>query len=463
MSSDGQGSGIVERVRSLHRGQQLALAVAVAYLLFLGAGAATAPAPAGSPVDGGDRAGANDSGYGDRTTLIGLQGPFTGREGYAMLVSGDLVQQWRSGESWANFDVTPLADGRVLTAFIEKGATDCGEYSPPCPRTGFRIYDVANGTLDREWTFPVARTHNSEVHDVEPLPTGEILVVDMVAERVFAVDPSGEVTWEWHAGAFYEAPENPGGQDWLHMNDVDRIGEGRYLVSVRNANQLLVVERGEGVVEVINADDGGSDGTCLDEGRRLVPGADGDVRCGNPGVIHDQHNPQWLGEGRVLVADSENDRITELRERNGSWRPAVNYTGAGGVPFNWPRDADLLENGNLLITDTFNNRVVEIDRNGTLVWSARTGKGSIPYEADRMPHGEYPPGVLNRTAGNWTVPPGGSVSQPERVEIPGVSLLFTTLVGTVPVPYWVTQWHLLGFLVALPACLGGLLWARYTR
>jgi len=463
VSTDGKQSGVLERARSLHRGQQLALVVAVSYLVFLGAGATTALAPAGSPVDGTHDPGANGSDYGNRTTLVGLQGPFTDREGYAMLVTGDRVQQWRSRESWANFDVTPLSDGRVLTAFIEKGARDCGQHSPPCPRTGFRIYDVENDTLDREWTFPVARTHNSEVHDVEPLPNGEILVVDMVEERVFAVDTTGDVTWEWHASAFYEAPADPGGQDWLHMNDVDRIGEGQYLVSVRNANQLLVVERGEGVVEVINEDDGGPDDTCLDDGTRLVPGEDGDVRCGNPDVMHDQHNPQWLGEGRVLVADSENDRVTELRKRNGSWRPVVNYTGAGGTPFNWPRDADLLDDGNVLITDTFNNRVVEIDRNGTLVWSARTGQGSIPYEADRLPDGEYPPGVLNRTAGNASVPPGGSVSQPERVDIPGVSLLFTTLVGTVPVPYWVTQWHLLGFLVALPACLGGLLWARYAR
>jgi hypothetical protein len=460
VSSDRERSTALDWVRSLHPGQQLALVVVAGYLLVLVASAATAAPATGPPVDGGNDT-INGSEYGERATLVGLQGPFTGRQGYARLLSGDGETSWQSRESWANFDVTPLSDGRVITAFIEKGATDCGEYSSPCPRTGFRIYDLANGTLDREWTFPVAGTHNSEAHDVEPLPNGEVLVVDMVAERVFAVGPSGEVTWEWHASAFYEAPDDPGSQDWLHMNDVDRIGEDRYLVSVRNANQLLVLERGEGVVEVINEDDGGADDSCLGEGGWLVPGGDSDVRCGDPGVIREQHNPQWLGDGRVLVADSGNDRVTELRRRNGTWDPVVNYTSAAGTPFNWPRDADLLENGNLLVTDTFNNRVVEIERNGTFVWSVRTGQGSIPYEADRLPHGEYPPGILNGTEYNGTLPPTGTIGGRERIDIPGVSLLFTTLVGTVSLPYWVTQWHLLGFLIVLPTSVVGLLWARY--
>jgi len=473
--TDGGRSGTVEWIRSLHRGQQVALLVVIGYLLFVGASAATAPAPGNYP--GGEAEGpvtngtttngtaangttTNDTGYGENATVIGLQGPFTGTQGYARLVSGEGVRQWQGRESWANFDVTPLPGGRVLTAFIERGATDCGEYAPPCPRTGFRIYDVANGTLAREWTFPVPRTHNSEVHDVEALPNGEVLVVDMVDERVFAVDGSGDVTWQWNASAFYEAPENPRSRDWLHTNDVDRIGEGRYLVSVRNANQLLVVERGEGVVDVINEDDGSPGDTCREDGR-LVPGEDDDVRCGDPDVIQEQHNPQWLGDGRVLVADSENDRVTQLEERNGTWRPVVNYTSAGGVAFNWPRDADLLENGNILITDTFNNRVVEITRNGSLVRSVRTGQKSIPYEADRLPHGEYPPGLLGGAQGNETTPPAGPTGQSERVDIPVVSLLFATLVGTVPVPYWATQWHLLGFLLVLPVSVGGLLWARY--
>jgi hypothetical protein len=382
--------------------------------------------------------------------------PITDREGYARLITGDLVREWRSRESWANFDVSPLPDGRVLTAFIEKNPT----------RTGFRIYDAGAGTMEREWTFPVSRTHNSEVHDVEMLPNGEVLVVDMVEERVFAVAPNDTITWEWRASEFYNAPADPGSRDWLHMNDVDRIGEDRYLVSVRNANQLVILERGEGVVEVINEDDGTSDDTCIEGSGRLVP-ENGDVKCGNPDVIQEQHNPQWIGDGYVLVADSDNNRITMLRRDDDRWRPARNYTGTDGTAFSWPRDADLLENGNILVTDSYNSRVVEMTWNGSTVWSVNTGDepSSMPYEADRLPPGAYSPGVqtgsvLNRTrSGNFTDSP----DQYDRVEIPGITLLFNTLVGTIPIPYWMTQWHLVGFLVSLISSGVGIAWAYRDR
>jgi hypothetical protein len=103
------------------------------------------------------------------------------------------------------------------------------------------------------YSFPVKARKNSEIHDVERLQTGEYLLTDMEYERIFTVK-DGEVTWQWNATSFYNAPRNSTTTDWLHINDVDVIGTGRYLVSVRNANQLLVVERGEGVGEVINED-----------------------------------------------------------------------------------------------------------------------------------------------------------------------------------------------------------------
>jgi len=51
----------------------------------------------------------------------------------------------------------------------------------------------------------------------------------------------------------------------------------------------------------------------------------------------------------------------------------------------WPRDADRLENGNTLIADSRNNRVLEVDSGGRVVWSF---KGlAFPFEADRLENG----------------------------------------------------------------------------
>jgi hypothetical protein len=451
-------SGLAGRLESLHAGHKLALVVVVAFVLFVGASWATAPpqAPDIDDSDGGDGA-SNFSAYDEHPTLIGLQGPFNGQEGYAQLITGDdrPSLEWQSEETWANFDVSPLPGDRVLTAFIVRDA------SPT--QTGFRIYDGANDTIEREWTFPVRSSHNSEVHDVEMLPNGEVVVVDMDRERVFTVDEAGEITWQWNASERYTPPSDVEGRDWLHMNDVDRISEDRYLVSVRNANQLLILERGEGVVEVINEDDGGSEDTCMSNSfgdqNRLVPGDDDDVLCGNPDVIREQHNPQWLDDGRVLVADSDNNRVTELRKQDGEWRPVLNYTGAGGTAFDWPRDADKLENGNILVTDTRNSRVVEITPNGSMVWGVNTEGASNPYEADRLPEGEYPSGLSNVSDG--TVTPGGSNGPDGRIEIPVVTLAFNALVGSVALPHWITQWHLLGLIVTLLSGVIGTVWAYW--
>lgn len=48
----------------------------------------------------------------------------------------------------------------------------------------------------------------------------------------------------------------------------------------------------------------------------------------------------------------------------------------------WPRDAGRLPNGNTLITDTFNDRVVEINRRGEVVWEYEGVQ--MPYAADRL-------------------------------------------------------------------------------
>ncbi|MFC7196803.1 arylsulfotransferase family protein [Halosimplex aquaticum] len=286
---------------------------------------------------------------------------------------------------------------------------ECGDIPAPCARTGYRIIEPGSGEIRSEYSFPVREITNREVHAADPTGNGGIVFTDMDEERIAIVE-NGTVVWEWHASSFYEAPEDPTSRDWLHINDVDTIGDGRFLVSVRNANQILVVERGEGVVEVVNEDTGTSDANCLTDTRLYDADGDGDVRCGDPSVIKEQHNPQWLGNGAVLVADSENDRVVELhRTENGSWEPAWIVDG-----LHWPRDADRLPNGNTLITDSLGKRVIEVNPEGKVVWSVATdddvtsGPG-IPYEADRLPYGEfagsYDDGNETPSDGNGTVGP----------------------------------------------------------
>jgi hypothetical protein len=362
-------------------------------------------------------------------TLVGVQGggPQWHDYGTVSLVNGTDVA-WRENSADSYFDVTATENGTVLAAFADGGYEDCGPVAAPCTRTGYRRIEPGLGAyVDSEYSFPVASQSNSEVHDAEPLPGGGVVFADMDRERIVVVR-NGSVAWQWSARDHYEAPPDPTTTDWLHLNDVDVIEPGRYLVSVRNANQLLVVERGAGVTQVINEDENDADdGNCREHNGLVDADGDGDVRCGDPTVLDHQHNPQWLSADAILVADSGNNRVVELhRTADGDWEPAWALTRANGVDLAWPRDADRLPNGNTLVTDTLNRRVVEVDEDGEVVWSVRLGR--VPYEAERLPAGETV-GAPTYARSDW------------RTRLPrDVPVLSTLLIGlraVVPAtPFW---------------------------
>lgn len=356
-------------------------------------------------------------------TLVSLQGggPGLHEHGQFYQIDTDNKQEWKISDTNSYFGVSRLENNSYLAAFMVRGQQNCGPYDDPCTRTGFRVINrTPTPRTTFEYTFPVRSTYSSEVHDVERLPTGEYLVADMEYERVFTVNQNKSVTWQWNASSYYDAPADPTKKDWLHINDVDRIDDNRYLVSVRNANQLLIIERGEGVVEVINED-------------------------GDPSLIHKQHNPQWLGPNTILVADSSNDRIVELHRDNDSeeWTVAWSLTSAGGVGFSWPRDADRLPNSNTLITDTANQRIVEVTESGDVVWSQSTEYK--PYEADRLPYGE-------RVGG----PSYSERELAQTSEIPVVTAGTELLVTNLPLPYWFGEIQLLLTLFAFATTTLGL-------
>lgn len=367
---------------------------------------------------------------------------------------------WRHTGAESYFEAERLADGTVAVAFIEGGYEECGRFESPCPHTGYRILDPESGdgspAVIEEWSFPVGTQTNSEVHAIDPLPDGGFAVVDMEYERLLVVE-DGEVAWQWNASERYDAPPDPTRVDWLHMNDVEHIGDGHFLVSVRNANQLVVVERGTGVVEVINEDRGTDDATCTQNGQLddYSGDSDGDVRCGDPAVINHQHNPHWLGDGVVLVADSDNDRVVELRRTDDGWEPVWTLESAGNIDLDWPRDADRFANGHTLVTDTMNERVLEVDENGDVVWSVSTEK--VPYEADRVPDGEAS-GVPSHGAET-----GGEVgpADPDSGDIPLVTPAVVGLQAGVPwMPYWVGELQVVVAVVSLALVGGGVVLYR---
>ena len=217
--------------------------------------------------------------------------------------------------------------------------------------------DLGTGEVDRLYTNV---TRGGRWHDVDRLSPTEYAVADIARDSVLVVNvTTGRTVWSWDARGTY--PPSAGGDpdgDWTHMNDVEELPDGDLVASVRNMDQVVRIDRETGVV--------GNWTLGRDDAHR---------------ILHEQHNPDYIpperGGPSLLVADSDNDRLVEYRRTNGTWERTWTY--ARGL--SWPRDADRLPNGHTLVTDTRNDRVLEVDATGEVVWSVDVHR---PYEAERL-------------------------------------------------------------------------------
>ena len=256
------------------------------------------------------------------------------------------------GSAWF-FDVDQLPNGNLLVSSPRAGDTLLFEFNPD--------------TQERVWE---ERFNMTDTHDVASLGDDRIAIANMREwnesagvsdDRIVIYNRStGEFTWEWYFKNHYPASTDGGySEDWSHVNDVDPIGDGRLLLSPRNFDQAIVVDiESKEIVERLGSDQ-------------------------EYDVLREQHNPDWLegdnGTPTILVADSENNRVVEYAKEDGEW---VRTWEVGSESLNWPRDADRLENGNTLITDTLNHRVMEVTPTGEVVWEYYATWG--PYDAERL-------------------------------------------------------------------------------
>ncbi|WP_458184974.1 hypothetical protein [Haladaptatus sp. NG-WS-4] len=315
-------------------------------------------------------------------TLVALQGYES--EGRAIEVNpeGDVV--WEYDKTDDVFDVEALGPNRVQIAVADELPD---EQCPPrfrddghedCVRNALRVVDRDTKATQWEYAWFDAELHAHELHDADHYTVDgddRWVLVDMGNDRVFAVNRAKEVRWQWNATDRYDRPAKMGPEgDWTHANDVDRVEPGVFRVSLRNFDTVIDLH-----VESNSTNDS----------IRVEPVVGPDSFSQRGDVLHEQHNPDTLG-GTLLVADSENDRIVEIRDGELVWEYG------GSAVFDWPRDADRLSNGHTLVADSYNDRVVEVDENGDVVWAIETR--GLPYEADRLP-GEGSDGPTASEAG----------------------------------------------------------------
>lgn len=388
---------------------------------------------------------ANDS------TVVGIQGFHFQGEGNSkkparvVSTSGNGSTEWvyedRLDARWF-YDVDPLPNGNLLVVSTNPDGT--------------QVYELDPETRERVWeeTLPYHDTHDIDVYNETHLAIANMRQYDEACEcsndRAVLYDrEDDEVDWEWRFRNHY-ANSTDGGfsEDWTHVNDVEVIRNGsELLLSPRNFDQVIAVNiETKEITERLGSDE-------------------------DHETLYEQHNPDWLttedGDPTILVADSENDRVVEYTKTDaGSWE--LVWSVGSSASLSWPRDADRLPNGNTLIVDSMNHRVIEVTPQGEIVWEYFATWG--PYDAERVATGDESNGPtmqdqgvsghktiygsaggLSATFSSWVA------TRAQGTLVEGPVTEFAGMWGRlVPwfQPAWLDSWEFAGVVFALLALLG---------
>lgn len=113
------------------------------------------------------------------------------------------------------------------------------------------------------------------------------------------------------------------------------------------------------------------------------------------GELDFAHNADRLANGHTIISDTGNDRVLELDADNVTVGNSEWVSLSDGSHLDYPDDVNVVDGDRLLVTDRDNHRVIEIQRDGTIVWQfGQTGVAgsdnshlSHPYNAHRLANG----------------------------------------------------------------------------
>ncbi len=211
---------------------------------------------------------------------------------------------------------------------------------------------------------------------------GNILITDQFNNRVIEIDPAGNIVWQFGNG-----PGDTSANAIVGTNDAERVG-----------NFTLMSGTGIPAGATTNCKRSG----CVDN-RVILVDSNGNIvwQYGEFGVTG--FGPNQLNtpvqntylptSGNVLITDQANERIIEVRRTDNAivWQYGENgVMGIGPNQLNNPNAAELLANGNILISDENNNRAIEVTHTTpSKIVATFTARGSVSGVAfaSRLPNG----------------------------------------------------------------------------
>jgi hypothetical protein len=213
---------------------------------------------------------------------------------------------------------------------------------------------------------------------------GNILIADQFNNRVIETDPHGNIVWQFGRG-----PEDFSSRSPIGVNDAQRVGS-LTLVSGTGTPAGVIPQAPNGAVD--------NRVMLIDVNGRIV------WQYGRFGQTGDGFNllntpvqSTWLPNGDILITDQGNNRIIEVNFfKHIVWQYPGSDTNEADQ-LNSPNSAELLANGHILIADENNNRVIEVTRADVIVntYTAGGTVGAVAF-ASRLPDGD----TLITDAGN---------------------------------------------------------------
>ena len=324
------------------------------------------------------------------------------------------VTIWDEERAWAGVNLYVSGREAVLLAMngrrlhtwdIPKGHDNC-EYFELLDDGDMVLVCVSTGLLRLDWGSRIVWEVESSVHHDVHVTADRLLVPvrdpvrryrgrKMIFDSIAVLSHDGQriETWEtWeHLDELKQLHEpspleerlpfwhyfSKGNYDYYHLNTIELLGdtelgrrdprfqEGNWLVCLRNADLILILDR---------------------DSREVV-------WHWGPGTIEMPHMPTQLGNGNILVYDNQSQetftRVVEVEPTSGDivWDYRADPPESFRSPFQGSNQR--LANGNTLICDSEIGRAFEVTADGDVVWEwfnpdLEDGKRRSIYRVTRM-------------------------------------------------------------------------------
>lgn len=383
----------------------------------------------------------------DGYTLIA---PMRSRNIYLIDNCGEIVHRWQSQYQNATVAYM-LEDGSLIRSYAVPGSFSGGGITGGIEHIDWESnviwdYEYTSNDYHHHHDFEVLPNGNililawerkgafqaTQAGRVGNIPSSGIWP-EQIVEVVPADNNSVEIIWEWHLwdhliqdvdpslpnyGDISENPQRfninfgPAQSDWIHANSIDyNPARDEIIISSRNFDEFWIIDHSTTTEEATGTEGGNS-------------GKGGDIlyRWGNPSTyglgslgqqfLSGQHDAHWIEEGKpfenhimvfnnrqgnnqssVLIIDppldGDGNYIMEAENVTGPEEPTLLIDGGDNNGFDADRisGAQMLNNGNILVCEGTEGRLLELDSDNHNNWEYINPQGSGIFEQGQQASG----------------------------------------------------------------------------